>query len=140
MISKTWGQLDKHVMSQMHPIQPRSAAAPGDSERHPSPAAHKEALVVKRSTPHPNITPSPSTWAQNHEFSKSLETTQTGSQGARGFQRRGAAFPFMSTSCPTAHQPPPAFPSVCPTIIYTNTCRVRTALCRSLFSPFSLPS
>lgn len=96
--------------------------------------------MAKGSTPHPNIAPSPSTWAQNHEFSKSLETTQTGNQGARGFQRGGAAFPLMSTGCPTADQPPLAFPGVCPTITDTNTRRGRTALCRSLLSPFPLPS
>ena len=41
------------------------------------------------------------TWVQNHDFSKSLKTTQRGSQGTRGFQRR-AVFPFISKSCPTA--------------------------------------
>ena len=42
-----------------------------------------------------------STWVQNHEFSKSLKTTQRGNQGARGFQRR-AALPCISKSCPIA--------------------------------------
>ena len=50
-----------------------------------------------------------STWVQNHEFSKSLKTTQRGSQGTRGFQRR-AALPCISKSCPTDDLSPPRPP------------------------------
>lgn len=84
--------------------------------------------------PIPTSSPLPSTWAQNHEFSKSPETTQTGSQGAKRFQRRGAAFPFISKSCPTNDHPPPLSPVSVPS--FTQTHGVRAALCRSLLSPF----
>ena len=76
-----------------------------------------------------------STWVQNHEFSKSLKTTQRGNQGARGFQRR-AALPCISKSCPIAD------------LTYTHThththarahtpTRARTAFSKKPAQPFS---
>lgn len=70
-----------------------------------------------------------STWVQNHEFSKSLKTTQRVNQGTRGFQRR-AALPCISKSCPIAD------------LTYTHTrahthTRARTAFPKKPAQPFS---
>lgn len=86
------------------PPSPGLQQMQGGSEKHPPP------VVLGAPPPFPLSQPScSSTWVQNHEFSKSLKTTQRGSQGTRGFQRR-AALPCISKSCPTADLSPPPAP------------------------------
>lgn len=122
-----------------------------------SSAPCKEPLEGTRSNFHPNTTPSLPALLLQHQSSKSLETTQTGNQGARGFQSKRVAFPLISKSCPIADHPPeplpdtPGFPqcqSQPLTCLHTRTCththmltsRVRAAFYRTLLSPLSLPS
>ena len=73
-----------------------------------------------------------STWVQNHEFSKSLKTTQRVNQGTRGFQRR-AALPCISKSCPIADL------TYTHTRAHTHTQEPELLSRRSLLSP-SLPT
>lgn len=124
--------LSETQMSQEHPTHPRSAADAGGG-------ALRNVLLQLLSSPTPPSFPlsqpfCSSTWGQNHQFSKSLETTEEVKEPENSEEE--LPFPVFPRAVP---QQISSARLSAPSHSHTQTHTPRTAFPRSLLSPFLSP-